>query len=60
MLKKGMENIMPFTEMGVNHSQLTDSKDGNRNGKRLPFFKGTCEEKLNVISIYIPETILQY
>ena len=46
MLKKGMENIMPFTEMGVNHSQLTDSKDGNRNGKRLPSnFKGTCEGK---------------
>ena len=45
LLKKGMENIMPFTEMGVNHSQLTDSKDGNRNGKRLPFFKGTREGK---------------
>lgn len=45
MLKKGMENIMPFTEMGVNYSQLTDSKDGNRNGKRLPFFKGTSEGK---------------
>ena len=44
MLKKGMKNIMPL-EMGVNHSQLTDSKDGNRNGKRLPFFKGTCEGK---------------
>ena len=60
MLKKGMENIMSFTEMGVNHSQLTDSKDGNRNGKGYLFSKELAKEKLNVISIYIPETILQY
>lgn len=36
---------MLFMEMGVNHSQLTVSKDGNRNGKRLPFCKETCEGK---------------
>ena len=51
---------MSFTEMGVNHSQLTDSKDGNRNGKGYLFSKELAKEKLNVISIYIPETILQY
>ena len=51
---------MLFMEMVVNHSQLTDNKDGNRNGKRLLFSKELAKEKLNVISIYIPETILQY